>query len=126
MNIDIAEEIQTITISILGQLQDDTDIFRYLKIIIENVERENLKGNEKKDLAIRILEDIIKTSALDDAKQIYCLSLIEHGVVSNSIDLIISAASGDLEVNMNIKTAESICNNFILPCGYSLLKASKK
>lgn len=126
MNINIAEEIQATVISILGQLQDDADIFRYLKVIIENVERENLKGNEKKDLAIRILEDIIKTSILDDAKQTYCLSLIEHGVVGNSIDIIISAASGDLEVNMNIKTAESICNNFILPCGYSLLKASKK
>ena len=126
MNLDIATEIQTTVISVLGQLENDTDIFRYLKVIIENVEQENLKGNEKKDLAIRILEDIIKTSTLDDAKQTYCLSLIEHGVVSNSIDLIISAASGDLEVNMNIKTAESICNNFILPCGYSLLKASKK
>ena len=126
MNLNIVEEIQATVISVLGQLKDDGDIFHYLKVIIENVERENLKGHEKKELAIRILEDIIKTSDLDDAKQTYCLSLIEHGVVSNSIDLIISAASGDLEVNMNIKTAESICNNFILPCGYSLLKASKK
>jgi len=126
MNLDIVEEIQATVISVLGQLKDDGDIFHYLKVIIENVERENLKGHEKKELAIRILEDIIKASALDDAKQTYCLSLIEHGVVSSSIDLIISAASGDLEVNMNIKTAESICNNFILPCGYSLLKASKK
>ena len=83
MNIDIAGEIQTIVISILGELQDDADIFRYLKVIIENVERVNLKGNEKKDLAIRILENIIKNSTLDDAKQTYCLSLIEHGVVSN-------------------------------------------
>lgn len=126
MNVDIAEKIQATVISVLGQLQDDADIFRYLKVIIENVERENLKGNEKKDLAIRILEDIIKISSLDVAKQTYCLSLIEHGVVSNSIDLIISAASGDLEVNMNIKTAETLCSQFILPCGYSLLKASKK
>lgn len=126
MNLDIAEDIQSTVLSILGQLQDDADIFRYLKVIIENVERENLKGNEKKELAIRILEDIIKVSLLDDAKQTYCLSLIEHGVVGNSIDLIISAASGDLEVNMNIKTAETLCSQFILPCGYSLLKASKK
>ena len=126
MNLDIVEEIQVTVISVLGQLKDDSDIFHYLKVIIENVERKNLKGHEKKELAIRILEDIIKTSTLDAAKQTYCLSLIEHGVVGSSIDLIISAASGDLEVNMNIKTAESICNNFILPCGYSLLKASKK
>ena len=60
MNIDIAEEIQTTVVSVLGQLQNDADIFRYLKVIIENVELENLKGNEKKDLAIRILEDIIQ------------------------------------------------------------------
>ena len=126
MNLDIAKDIQSTVLSVLGQLEDDADIFRYLKVIIENVERENLKGNEKKELAIRILEDIIKASSLDDAKQTYCLSLIEHGVVGNSIDLIISAASGDLEVNMNIKTAESICNNFILPCGHAAWKASKK
>ena len=125
MNIDIAKKIQAIIISVLGQLQDDADIFRYLKVIIENVERENLKGNEKKELAIGILEDIIKTSTLDEAKQTYCLSLIEHGVVSNSIDLIISAASGDLEVNMNIKTAETLCSQFILPCGHAAWKASK-
>ena len=126
MNLDIAEEIQTTVISILGKLKDDGDIFHYLKVILENVERENLKGNEKKDLAIRILEDIIKTSDLDDAKQTYCLSLIEHGVVSNSIDLIISAASGDLEVNMDIKTAQTLCSQFILPCGHAAWKASNK
>lgn len=126
MNLDIVEEIQTTVISILGQLKDDGDIFHYLKVIIENVERENLKGHKKKELAIRILEDIIKISDLDDAKQTYCLSLIEHGVVGSSIDLIISAASGDLEVNMNIKTAETLCNNFILPCGHAAWKASKK
>ena len=126
MNLDIAEDIQSTVLSILGQLKDDADIFRYLKVIIENVERENLKGNEKKELAIRILEDIIKASSLDDAKQTYCLSLIEHGVVSNSIDLIISAASGELEVNMDIKTAETLCSQFILPCGHAAWKASKK
>ena len=48
MNVDIAEEIQATVISVLGQLQDDANIFRYLKVIIENVERENLKGNKKK------------------------------------------------------------------------------
>ena len=126
MNLDIAENIQTTILSVLGELENDKDIFKYLKLIIENVERENLKGNEKKELAIRILEDIIKVSSLDNAKQTYCLSLIEHGVISNSIDLIISAASGDLEVNMDINTAQAACSQFILPCGYSLLKASKK
>lgn len=126
MNLDIAENIQTTILSVLGELENDKDIFKYLKLIIENVERENLKGNEKKNLAIRILEDIIKVSSLDNAKQTYCLSLIEHGVISNSIDLIISAASGNLEVNMDINTAQAACSQFILPCGYSLLKASKK
>ena len=126
MNLDIVEEIQTTVISVLGQLKDDGDIFHYLKVIIENVERENLKGHKKKELAIRILEDIIKISDLDDAKQTYCLSLIEHGVVSNSIDLIISAASGDLEVNTDIKTAQTLCSQFILPCGHAAWKASKK
>ena len=126
MDINIVEEIQATVISVLGQLKDDGDIFHYLKVIIENVERENLKGDKKKELAIRILEDVIKTSSLDDAKKTYCLSLIVHGVVGSSIDLIISAASGDLEVNMNVKTAESICNNFILPCGYAAWKANYK
>ena len=126
MNLNIVEEIQATVISVLGQLKDDGDIFHYLKVIIENVERVNLKGHEKKDLAIRILEDIIKASALDDAKQTYGLSLIEHGVVGSSIDLIISAASGDLEVNMDIKTAETLCNKIILPCGHAAWKASKK
>ena len=123
MNLDIAEDIQSTVLSILGQLKDDADIFRYLKVIIENVERENLKGNEKKELAIRILEDIIKASSLDDAKQTYCLSLIEHGVVSNSIDLIISAASGELEVNMDIKTAETLCNNLFYYLGHASLES---
>lgn len=126
MNLNIVEEIQATVISVLGQLKDDDDIFHYLKVIIENVERENLKGHEKKELAIRILEDIIKASALDAAKQTYGLSLIEHGVVGSSIDLIISAASGDLEVNMDIKTAETLCNKIILPCGHAAWKASKK
>ena len=51
MNLNIVEEIQATVISVLGQLKDDADIFRYLKVIIENVERENLKGNERKNIS---------------------------------------------------------------------------
>lgn len=117
MNIDIVKKIQDIVISMLGELSNKKDIFHYVKIILENVEHENLKGNEKKKLAIRILEDLIKESSMDNSHKIYNLSLIEHGVISNSIDLIISAASGDLEVNM--KTTESLCNKFFIPCSYA-------
>ena len=123
---DIIENIQKGTITLLGELEDDSKIFQYLKIIIESIEKENFKGKEKKELSLRILRGIIDSSKLDEAKKIYSLSLIDNGVISNSIDIIISAASGDLEINLDYETAETACNKFIIPCTKAIYKAKNK
>ena len=124
-HLDIIENIQRTTIEVLGAFKTKNDIFRYLKCIIESVERENIKGEEKKQLAIRILYNIIDISEVDEVVKTYSLSLIDNDVISNFIDAIISAASGEFEVNMNLQTAETICEKFIIPCGISLSKANR-
>lgn len=120
------ENIKQEAINILGKYNNDSDIFKYLKIIIESVEKENIKGKEKKEMSLRILRGIIDESELDESKKVYAISLIDNGVISNSIDIIISAASGDLEINMNMELAEKTCSQFIIPCGKAIYKAKQK
>ena len=124
--VECLESIKNATLDVLGILDNDNRIFDYLKIIIENIEHENFKGHEKKELALRILRDIITESSLDQMKQTFCISLIDNGVIGNSIDIIISAASGNLEVNMTMNTAETVCSRFIIPCGKASLTAYNK
>ena len=124
--VNIIDSIKLNTVDLFGKLDDENDIFKYLKIIIENIEKENLKGKEKKEMSIKILRGLVDESELEESKKVYCLSIIDNGVIGNSIDMIILAASGELEVNMDIKTAETICSNFIIPCGKASYKAYKK
>ena len=112
----IIDSIQDTVILILGKLEDENKIFEYLKLIMENIEREKLEGKKKKEISIKILRKIIDD--MEEEKKTYYLTLIDNNVISNAIDIIIAAASGEMEVNM---TPEVVCGSSMISCGKSLL-----
>ena len=48
--IDLFESLKNETIEILGQFNSKDKLLDYVKILIENIEKENLKGEEKLEL----------------------------------------------------------------------------
>lgn len=108
-NMDLFESLKNETIKILGQFKSKDKLLDYVKILIENIEKENLKGEEKLELVLRILHDIVQTSELDEEERIFILSLIDNGVIENTINMLIKAASGELLVNIDLNTINTGC-----------------
>ncbi len=109
--IDLFESLKKEAIELLGPFTNKDELLSYVKILIENIEKENLKGQEKLELVIRILRDIVQTSELDEEERIFALALIDNGVIENTINMLIKAASGELLVNINLETVSSSCTS---------------
>ena len=114
--IDLFESLKKETIELLGPFNNKDELLSYVKILIENIEKENLKGQDKLELVIRILRDIVQTSDLDEEERIFALSLIDNGVIENTINMLIKAASGDLMVNIDLNRITTGCTSFRTIC----------
>lgn len=121
--VDIIDTIQETVSITLNKLEDIHQLFDYVKLIMEALEQENLDGKKKKALALKILKKIIDISELDEAKKADCLALINNNVISNAIDIIVLAASGEMQLNMSTGIE---CSKFIIPCGISMLSKKQK
>tara|TARA_Y100001978_G_C23577679_1_gene377347 strand:+ start:344 stop:706 length:363 start_codon:yes stop_codon:yes gene_type:complete len=95
------EEIKTNVLAVLNKLDDVKKIPNYIYVTMEFVEKyKQLKGVEKKNLVISVVKDIIHHSDLDEDKKTYGLVMLDSGIFENMIDLVVDAASGKLEINM--------------------------
>jgi hypothetical protein len=103
----------------LVELENKNDLFKILRIVIECIELQNLKGKQQRKLAEDILLKLVKGSKMDNTQQQLCISIIENGVIGDSIDVIISATKGEINVN---KAAETIAKS----CLSSAIQSIKK
>ena len=87
-------------------------IITILEYIIEIVELSEVKGQKKKVLALTLLTNVINDADLDDAERELCMTLIDNGTVSDTIDLVISASRGNLDINAVIDTGTKCCTYF--------------
>ena len=93
-----------------------------IKFVMEAVEDTPLKGAEQKDYALRLIRSLVLELAEGEEKE-YLLIALDSGSVADTIDLIVAATRGELNVNMVVETAATSC----LPCFMSMLaKKSKK
>ena len=88
------------------------NIISILEYIIEIVELSEVKGQKKKVLALTLLTNIINDSELDNDEKELCMKLINNGTVSDTIDLVISASRGNLDINNVIDTGTKCCTYF--------------
>tara|TARA_B100001758_G_C17981165_1_gene388201 strand:- start:138 stop:554 length:417 start_codon:yes stop_codon:yes gene_type:complete len=95
-----------------------------IKYVIEELDNSELKGTEKKEMALKLIKEIIKdlTEGEDEKK---LLSMLEDGTVSNLIDLIIDATKGKINVNVIAETSIS-CIAKCLPICFPSLKKKLK
>lgn len=82
-----------------------------IKYVMEAVEDTPLKGAEQKDYALRLIRSLVVELADDEDKE-YLLIAIDSGSISTTIDLVVAATKGELNVNMVVESAATSC----LPC----------
>ena len=85
------------------QLNDiDVNIIIIVKHAMEIVELTELKGEEQKNMAIKLIKSFTKD--LDDIK-----ILIDDETLSSTIDLIVDATKGKLNINLKKKLKRFCC-----------------
>jgi hypothetical protein len=70
-----------------------------IKYVIEAVEKFPTTGQASKDLALRIIKDLVDELP-DSSEKEFILETLNNGLISDTIDLIISATKGDLDINV--------------------------
>lgn len=74
-------------------------VMSVLKIAIEAVEGSPVKGSEQKDLAIKVVLEIATNAGLPEDQLTIIRALVDGGFVSDTIDLVIAASQGKLNIN---------------------------
>lgn len=100
-------------------------VMSVVRFAMEVVESTQLKGNEQKDMVLRLLRHVITVAPISDEKEALCLQIIDDGVVSNTIDIIVAATQGQLEVNTVVENVVEIAADTGC-CGLLALLQKKK
>ena len=98
-----------------------------IKYVMEIVEETPLKGVEQKELALKLIREVIK-DLTDGEDEKVLLKLLDDGTVSNMIDLIVDATHGKLNINSveDVTLVASGCINSCLPYFRGSLKEKSK
>lgn len=83
-----------------------SSVMQVLRIAMEAVEGAPIKGPEQKDLAIKIVLEIASGANLPENHLILIKDLVDGGLISDTIDIIVDATKGKLDVNKVTEVAK--------------------
>lgn len=108
------EECRKNLLDKIGKLEINTQtIIVILKMAMEIVEATQLKGKAQKELCIKLVKDIVIAAPLSGSHEKLILDMIESGVLDNTIDLVIDATQGKIDINAAIGVATGCCGAFM-------------
>ena len=87
-------------------------IIKILQFSMEVVEATRVKGPAQRDLAIKLVRQIIIDSPISDEKEKLLLDMIDQGILTNTIELVVAASKGKLDINTVVAVATGCCKLF--------------
>lgn len=83
------------------KISNKKELFTILVQVMEIIEKyEDAKtGTEKKELALSVLKDLIKSAPIGEEDKAFLSGLIDDGTVSDTIDVIVKVAKGEFEIS---------------------------
>ena len=85
------------------------NIMKILYIAITIAEKSPEKGMKQKDLVFNLIDKVIRDSSLHNDLKIMMINLLRDGIVSDTIELVIDATHGKLDINKVVETAKKGC-----------------
>ena len=108
------EECRKELLDKIGKMEINTQsIIVILKFAMEVVEATQLKGKSQKSLCIKLVKDAVIAAPLTGKQEELILGMIDSGVLDNTIDLVVDATHGKLDVNAAIGVATGCCAAFM-------------
>lgn len=94
----------------IGDIEINADtIIQVLRFAMEVVETTQVKGAEQKELAIKLVRQVVVEAPIADEKEKLLLDMIDNGVLGNTVDLVVMASKGELDVNAVVAVATGCC-----------------
>jgi len=97
---------------------NSVNITSILRIAMEIVETTKVKGAAQKTLVEKVVRQIIVDAPISDDKEKLLLDMCDEGILGSTIDMVVAASKGELDLNAAAKVATGCC--------LSLLKKTKK
>jgi len=88
-------------------------IIKVLQYAMEAVEATALTGAEKKNAVIDIVRKVVVDAPLDDHTEKILVEMIEDGIVGHTIDIIVSASRGNLNLEGVTGASRVVCTNLM-------------
>tara|TARA_B100001057_G_scaffold485996_1_gene566490 strand:- start:724 stop:1131 length:408 start_codon:yes stop_codon:yes gene_type:complete len=101
----------------VGNMEINTGtIITILRFAMEVVEATQLKGPAQRELCIKLVKDIVIAAPLSGEKEKLILDMIDSGVLDNTLELVVDATQGKLDINAAVGVAtgcfSAISKNF--------------
>ena len=84
-------------------------VIKVLKFAMEVVEATQIKGPAQRDFAIKLVRQVINEAPISDEKEKLLLDMIDQGILANTIELVIDASKGKLDINTVVAVATGCC-----------------
>ena len=88
-------------------------IITVLQYAMEAVEVTTLKGDEKKKAVMDIVRKAVVDAPMEDHIEKILLEMIDDGIVSHTIDIIVSASRGNINLNGMANASQIVCTNLV-------------
>ena len=88
-------------------------IIKVLQYAMEAVEVTTLTGEEKKKAVIDIVCKVVADAPLDDRTEKILVEMIEDGIIGHTIDIIVSASRGNLNLEGVTGASRVVCTNLM-------------
>ena len=97
----------------IGDMEINADnITKVLKFAMECVEVTELKGDAKKDLAIKLVRQVVEEAPISDDKEKLLLDMIDQKILHGMVDLVVEAKEGKIDINAVKQVASGCCAVF--------------
>ena len=111
----ISEPLETIIVNTIVEIKSrlgetkikGETIHEILKDTLEIVEKLDIKGEEKREIVIKVIKKLVDDLVDDDEEKKLINDMIDKKILSNTIDLIILGSKGKLDLN-NSETHKKI------------------
>lgn len=84
-------------------------IILILQYAMECVEITTLRGEEKRISVVKLVRDLCVDVVIDEQQQKVLLDMIDNGIVSHVIDVVVAASRGKLHLNALTNTGKVAC-----------------
>jgi hypothetical protein len=98
----------------IGNMEINADnIITVLQFAMECVEVTELKGKAKKDLAIKLVRQVVEEAPISDEKEKLLLDMIDQKILHGMVDLVVEAKDGKIDINTIHQVGSGCCAVFM-------------